>query len=199
MTADAFPLNWPITRKRTERYRRKRAKFATTFAVARDGIIKAVRLAGGKSPVISTNITLRRDGLPLANQRQPDDPGVAVYYTDRRNRPMCVACDLWDKVEDNMTAVLKTIDAIRGIERWGGQEAADVAFSGFQALPPAGAAPSSKPWWIVLGLLSPASDAEVISAYRRAKMRAHPDHGGSVQAAQDVEAAYAAFKKERGL
>lgn len=196
MTADAFPLCWPITRKRTDRWRRKRAKFATSFAVARDGILKAVKLAGGKSPIISTNISLRRDGLPLANQRQPDDPGVAVYYTDRGGRPMCVACDLWDKVEDNMTAVLKTIDAIRGIERWGGQEAADVAFSGFQALPPA---KQSRPWWEVLATTRDAPAVRVIDCYRRVKMNAHPDHGGSVAAAQEVEAAYAEFQKERGL
>lgn len=200
MTADAFPLCWPVTRKRTEGWRRKKAKFVTSFAVARDGILKAIRLAGGKGTVISTNVTLRRDGLPLAGQRNPDDPGVAVYYTGRGGRPMCVACDLWNKVEDNMTAVMKTIDAIRGIERWGGQEAADVAFSGFVALPPP---PKARAWWEVFGFQAGSRSfvqvAEVEAAYRREKMNAHPDRGGSNEPTHEVERAWQQFRKERGL
>ncbi len=50
--------------------------------------------------------------------RKPDDRGVAVYFTHLR-RSMCFTCDKWDQVEDNLYAIVKTIETLRGIERWG--------------------------------------------------------------------------------
>ncbi len=64
---DAHPLTWPLGRARTSSYSRKRAKFAATFAVARDSVLSEVRRAGGRSAVISTNVALRRDGQELAD------------------------------------------------------------------------------------------------------------------------------------
>jgi hypothetical protein len=32
---------------------------------------------------------------------------------------MCLACDRWDKVQDNIYAIAMTIEPLRGIERWG--------------------------------------------------------------------------------
>lgn len=122
MTTEAYPLSWPAGRARTERWRRERAKFDVTFARARDNIIAEIGRLAGRYPdpqvVISTNIALRRDGLPLAGQRQPDDHGVAVYFLYKK-RQMSFACDRWEKIEHNMQAIAKTIEALRGIARWG--------------------------------------------------------------------------------
>ena len=85
--------------------------------------------------VISTNIPLRRDGLPYAGQAQPNDPGVAVYFTTN-DRTTCLACDRWKTVAENIYAIAKTIEALRGIERWGSKDAVGAAFLGFAALPP---------------------------------------------------------------
>ena len=134
---EAFPLSWPAGRKRTQY--RERAKFDTTFARARDNIVREVGLLAGRygpdpQIVISTNIALRRDGLPLASQRQPDDPGVAVYFLYKK-RQMSFACDRWEKIEHNMQAIAKTIEALRGIARWGTGDMLEAAFTGFTALP----------------------------------------------------------------
>lgn len=108
MEADGIPAG----------YDREISKFKTTFARARDEVARQVDMLCGNRKaanlVISTNIPLRKDGLPLANQRKLDDPGVAVYFT-HKGKQMCFACDRWKTVEDNMQAVAKTIDAIRGI------------------------------------------------------------------------------------
>jgi len=87
MTIEAYPLQWPTGRPRTSDWKRERATFETTFARARDDITKEVALLtgrslryGGPDVIISTNTALRRDGLPLAGQRNPTDPGVAVYF-----------------------------------------------------------------------------------------------------------------------
>lgn len=104
---EAYPLCWPVGRKRTESHRREQARFKMSFARGRDEIVRQIELLTGSYPwmkrdaalIISTNVPLRRDGLPYAQQRQPENPGVAVYFTYKKNQ-MCFACDRWQKVED---------------------------------------------------------------------------------------------------
>lgn len=135
MTSEAYPLRWPVARPRSKR--RREATFSASFAAARDGLLREVRLLGGSRPVISTNVETRLDGLPYAKRRQPDDPAIAVYFV-HQGRSMCFACDCWTKVEHNIQAIRKTIEALRGIARWGSGAMVEQAFEGFRALPPAG-------------------------------------------------------------
>lgn len=200
---EAFPLYWPEGKQRTESWRRRRATFDAAFAKSRDEIVREIKLLTGSWPdpkiVISTNIALRRDGLPLANQRKPDDPGVAVYFLYKKAQ-RCFACDRWDRIEDNMQAIAKTIEALRGIERWGSGDMVDAAFAGFTALPPPDApAPAGRPWWQVLGVQAHAPTADVQAAYRRLASDHHPDRGGSNERMAEINAAFDAFRRERGL
>jgi hypothetical protein len=142
-----------------------------SFATARDCLIHEIRLLGGKLPVLSTNIPLRLDGLPYANHRQPDDKGVAVYFT-LKAKQMCFCCDRWDSISDNVQAIRKTIEALRGIERWGTGDMVQQAFTGFIALP-------GNSQWDMLGLKAGSSIAEIETAYREKAKRCHPDAGGS--------------------
>lgn len=182
MSEEAYPLQWPAGRPRTERWRRERAKFDVTFARARDNIVAEIGRLAGRYPdpnvVISTNIALRRDGLPLANQRQPDDPGVSVYFTYKK-RQMSFACDRWDKIEHNMQAIAKTIEALRGIARWGTGDMLEAAFTGFSALPPPQqpAAAGSRSWRDVFGT-GVANRTQLSEIYRRLASAHHPDRGG---------------------
>ena len=108
MTVDAFPLSWPSGKPRTRNPQRSR--FDVSLATARDCLMHEIRLLGGTLPVLSSNVQLRRDGLPYANMREPDDRGVAVYFT-LKGQQMCFCCDRWDSVADNIQAVRKTIEA----------------------------------------------------------------------------------------
>jgi len=111
-----------------------RSRFDTIFARARDQVLHEIKLLGGSSPIISTNIPLRKDGVPYATYREPRDQGVAAYFTLKR-RQMCFARDRWETISENMQAVSKTIEALRGIERWGSGSMVEQAFTGFVALP----------------------------------------------------------------
>ncbi len=193
MTIEAYPLQWPVGRPRTDRWARERAAFETTFERSRDDITREVALLtghslrwGGPEVIISTNTALRRDGLPLAGRKNPDDPGVAVYFTYKK-RPMSFACDRWDKIEHNMRAIVKTIEALRGIARWGTGDMLEAAFNGFVALPAPGAV---RPWWEVLGLPSTTTHDAIRDAYRRLRSEHHPDKGGSATRFDEVERAY---------
>ena len=167
---DACPLCWPQGWPRTKR--REKSRFAGTSGRIRDDLMREIERLGGRYVVLSTNITLRRDGLPYANQAEPADPGVAVYF-ERRGRQMVFACDKWTKVQDNMRAITKTIEAIRGIERWGASEMMERAFQAFEALP------APKSCWDILNLKPNSSVEEIDRAYRSKAKVAHPDTGGS--------------------
>lgn len=204
---EAFPLCWPTGRKRTAQHNRERARFDMTFARARDEVVRQIEMMCGKYEhyrletglIISTNIALRRDGLPLASQRQPDDPGVAVYFKYKK-RQMCFACDRWEKVEDNMQAVAKTIDALRGIARWGTGDMMEAAFTGFTALPAPGQT-SARGWREVLGVANmnpPPTMGYVESVYKMLRSKHHPDKGGNSADFNAVQSAYEQASQELG-
>jgi hypothetical protein len=184
MTAEAYPLHWPegVSRTRSP----ERARFGdVTRGRAIQELTWEIERAGGRYVVISTNIRLRQDGLPYASDRAPDDKGVAVYF-ERKGRQLVYACDRWDRVEHNMRAIQKTIEAVRGIDRWGASDMVERAFAAFEALPP-----PSEPdaWWAVLNVARSASAAEIEAAFKREAKRHHPDHGGDPAMMQKINRA----------
>lgn len=186
--AEAFPLHWPEGWPRTKSPTKSR--FDVSFTESRDGLLAEVQRLGGRYIVISTDIETRQDGLPYANQRAPKDTGVAVYF-ERKGKQMVFACDRWNTVKDNMRAVAKTIEAIRGIERWGASEMLERAFSAFVALPAPGST-RKRPWQDVLGIgpgVYPVTAAIIEDQYRRLAKKHHPDAGGSAEAFHELQQA----------
>lgn len=184
-TITAYPLCWPVGKGRTASWKRERSNFGTQKGRISPGRVtdellqEILHRLYGKDLIISTNIRLRLDGMPYADQRKVDDPGVAVYFT-YKNKPMCFACDRWIDIHDNLWAIAKTIDALRGIARWGSGDMLEAAFTGFVALPKPD---KGRKWWQVLELASEhQSEATVEEAYRRLAMKHHPDRQGGSSA-----------------
>lgn len=218
--AQAFPLDWPTGWPRTPAHAREDAKFRTGAGGYRGAegerqwrSAERVSVATGtrrvtdeldrmraRGIVVSTNLALRQDGLPRSGQREPDDSGAAVYWTDRNGKPRAMAIDRYRRIADNLAAIGATLDAMRGIERWGGATILERAFSGFVALPaPSG---NSRPWWIVLGLegRTELPTEEVTAIYKRLRSEAHPDKpGGSADRFNELAVAFDEFAKSRGL
>ena len=189
MSYTAYPLSWPLGKPRTKV--QTPAAFSTSLAQARDGLLLELERMSARNIVLSTNVELRRDGLPYAGRPQPRDTGVAVYFT-WRSEQYAFACDCWVKVEDNLQAIRKTVEAIRGIARWGTGEMVNAAFAGFRALPEQA---TSASWWQVLGVSETASVAEIAAAFRAKAKTAHPDVAtGSEEQMQLLNAA-----REQGL
>lgn len=189
---EAYPLQWPAHRPRTRYPERSKFKAPTFTVVCRELFAELDRL-GARNSVLSTNIPLRNDGMPYGRYSVPSDKGIAVYF-EHKKKQMCFACDRWDAIEDNVRAVQRTIEALRGIERWGSGDMLEAAFTGFQALP----APSSavKDWWQVLFVRRGAPLTEIEKAYRDMARLAHPDNGGSDEQMAELNAAIAAARKE---
>jgi hypothetical protein len=149
--------------------------------------------------VISSNVAVRQDGLPYANQRRPEDPGVVLYFT-RKGSDIAISCDIWHTVDANLRAIGLTIEAIRGMERWGTEEMVDAAFTGFKALPASGeTTPSAQRLWFDVLEVSPDASWDVIEAvYRRLLHKVHPDKGGSEAAFHELQAAFRQAKEVHG-
>lgn len=188
---EAYPLCWPRGRPRTRRS--EQSRFRVSFARARDGLREEIRRLGGRQLIISTNVPLRRDGLPYASVKEPADRGVAVYF-DYQGQSMCFACDKWASVAENIRAIEKTIEALRGIARWGTGDMMERAFTGFAQLEHDGA--DNSPWWEVLDVDHDASPDSVRQAYRRARRASHPDMGGDSAAFHRVQQAYEQAQQE---
>lgn len=172
---DAYPLAWPAGLPRTKRP--GSSAFDTSQAVATNCLLREIRLLGGQYVVISSNQELRRDGLPYASRKEPDDRGVAIYF-ERKGKQQCFSCDRYNTVGDNIHAIGKTIQAFRGIDRWGASDVLDRTLTAFSALPPP-SDPDSPQWASVLDIPVNASVEKIEAAFRKRAKTEHPDGGGS--------------------
>jgi DnaJ domain len=179
MSEHAFPLQWPIAWKRiTSRTWSKFGERSIDKAVS--VLLQELRRLGARTPVISANLALRKDGYPHSGQPRPTDPGIAVYFTLGKKR-VVLACDKWISPQENIYAIAKHIEALRGQERWG-VGSIEQAFAGYMALEER-TGPSC---WEVLGISPNATEQQILDAYRRKAKEAHPDAGGSSEAFAQV-------------
>lgn len=210
----AYPLFWPRGRARTPVGKRIAdapfsvgENFATTRREVREGQMhevavsrrrsKAVGLPiavdrledqlqrlGAQAIVLSTNLELRLNGQPRAGQRDPEDPGAAVWFNLNKKR-MVLACDKWTRVADNIAALAAHIRSIRSVESYG-VGTMEQAFAGYRTLEDFSG--GDMPWKRVLGfgVDTHPTLAEVESKYRTRMKEIHPDMSGQsgLQASQ---------------
>jgi hypothetical protein len=207
----AYPLQWPAGWPRTHPGAMRYGKFGTkktapgssyastadiTVAVATKRVLAELDRMGidREDIVISTNLKLRLDGLPRSDQPAPRDAGAAVYWQAGKGAPRVMAIDQYYKVEENLAAIAATLDAMRAIERHGGAQILDRAFTGFTALP----APTTRAWRQVMGFGEPTPNADQLRRrYRELASTRHPDRaGGSDAAMSELNVALAEAERE---
>jgi hypothetical protein len=210
---EAYPLTWPAGVKRSD-YWRKANFFGTRTGQQIQAVLDELRKLGARNVVISSNMPVRPDGIPYADgPQQPNgDPGVAVYWSvsmsvggEWRLVPYCMPCDKWNRIADNLHAIALSINAMRGLDRWGAVTV-EQAFAGFAELPPGQteAAPAARPWRDVIGgpwpELPPDELLDLVRGrYRRSMKLVHPDIAGPAGAAVSAELNVAMEEAEREL
>jgi hypothetical protein len=204
----AYPLDWPVGWRRTQEGVRKTGRFSkgerkyssdgqrswsshrpVTVSDSVGRILESLEKMGASRDdvVISSNVRTRLDGLPRANEKEPDDPGAAVYWRkDYKAAMRCMAIDIYENVADNLAAIAATLEAMRAIERHGGAEILERTFTGFAALPEK----ASEPWRDVLGITEQkVSPSQVDTMAKNLMKRYHPDVGGDRNKFEAVVAA----------
>lgn len=191
-----FPSGWP----RTHPSARTRGQFGD-MSIARliSDLQYQMKQLDAHDLRVDTDLQMRRDGLPYSNQRQPDDPGVVVYWRVGA-RSYAIACDAYDRVNANLRAIVKTIEAKRGIDRWGAATA-EREFAGYEALPPPSGASTLKPRrppHEVLGVHQDAPESVVAAAFRARARELHPDvAGGDADAFRELKEARDELLRQR--
>jgi hypothetical protein len=152
--------------------------------VAVDRLEDQLERLGAQAVVLSTNLELRLNGQPRAGQRDPEDPGAAVWFNLNKKR-MVLACDKWTRVADNIAALAAHIRSIRSVESYG-VGTMEQAFEGYRTLEDFSS--GTLPWKRVLGFRDDSRPtlAEVESKYRTRMKEIHPDMSGQsgLQASQ---------------
>lgn len=189
----AYPLQWPTNWPRTKS--RSRALFKTTWGSSVMQLMDELRRMEATHVVLSTNLSLRRDGLPYANGPQPEDVGAAVYFM-LNGQQQCIPCDRWDRVEHNIRAIGLTVAALRGLDRWGAKETVNAAFRGFAALPHMPSSESFETKQKVQHFADCVDKDMARGRYLRLVKELHPDMGGSVEEFQEMKNQYEKYLKE---
>lgn len=187
--AEAYPLQWPIGRARWSGRR-------TTSAFKMDANSMQKHLFDELARMQATGVVVSTNQAGFAKDNRTMDPGVAVYFK-RKGQELCIACDKYIKVADNLHAVGMAVEAFRMLERHGTGEMVDAAFSGFKALPESViiTPDTSRAWHEVLQVSSTADWEVVKAAYNRLLHKTHPDKGGSDYAFQELQRAYKQAKE----
>lgn len=187
----AYPLAWPPGWARASirqparfgkrvwnrKYKSQQLQ-SLSVTVAVERLTVELENMGAMSTTLSTDLQLRQDGMPRSNQGEPGDPGVCLYFR-MKGKDYCMPCDKWDRVADNIGAIAKHIEALRGQERWGVGDLSR-AFAGYQALPaPDGGSPNDVPQWVLaLGFMTDDLTLGVYEdRYKDLARKHHPDIG----------------------
>jgi hypothetical protein len=183
----AYPLKWPLGYKRTLPADRVSSNFKQTMDKAQRLLREEVRRMNGEDLIVSTDLRYREDGMLYASEmkRKSIEPGVAIYFK-YKGKDVAMCCDKYVTIWENIYALAKGIDALRGMERWGVSEFMDRAFAGFTAIPEK----SEGNFWGILGI-DPTNDEDVIrKAYLTEAKKHHPDRGGDDMVFSAVQDAY---------
>lgn len=178
---------WPSSKARTESP--SRSRFGDhSLSKCIDRLEYEMERMGADVACVYSELPLSvRSGQPIQGWRRSDDHGVTVVF-QRGGKEYVFAVDLWDNPYDNLHAISLSIEAIRGLERWGGGLLVDQTLSGFAALP------APKSWRDILGNVKTLASAE--ANYRSLAKSAHPDTGGSMGAMTELNAAIEAAREE---
>jgi hypothetical protein len=174
-----YPLQWPNGYQRSQD--RINSSFKQTMGRAQKFLLDEVERLKAKDLIVSTNLRVRNDGGLYADDMDKviPDPGVAIYFK-YKGKEISMCCDQYKRVWENIYALAKGIEALRGMDRWGVSDFLDRAFTGFAALPAA----RVTLWFEVLGFkIEPAYDDAKKNYYELAK-KFHPDANGGIETYQ---------------
>lgn len=123
------------------------------------------------------------------------DPAVALWWLDKNDILHVLACDRYSSMGENMHAIRLTLEAMRGLERWGAMTQEQAA-EGTRLLM---IEDRSKPrWWDILGVERSWPLGAIEAVWKTKAEKAHPDRGGDTAQLAALNAAMDTARREKG-
>ena len=176
--------------------RRSRIVFRVEWANTLDLLFRELERLGAKNVVIEIGLRpedIRRDGWPRAGARVPEHPGVVLSF-ESRHGPLRYLTDTHADWQHNVRAIALGLEALRAIDRYGVTTSGE-QYAGWKALGTGGsdaATPTKRQEAerFLCGVVGEHVGALSFKAlYRQALIKAHPDHGGSLEKLEQVRQA----------
>lgn len=183
------PLDWPSTWRRDPPMDRSRFT-EVTDQQAYKRLLEEVRLWKVSDVVVSSNLRRNVNGLPTVNQRQPDDAGVALWFT-LNGVSSVIACDRYPEVWENLVGLAHAVSAYRMLGRHCSQEMIAHAARGLRELGPA-----REDWREVLPGCTTIGEARRLA--HKLLAQHHPDRGGADEKFKRVAEAWADARRAFG-
>lgn len=184
--------------------RRQRSNFSASWSATLSLLTSELRHLGAKDRELLVAIRpedFRLDGKPRANAKQ-EHPGVILSF-DAKVGHLSYAVDTFDRWQDNVRGIAKSLEALRMVDRYGTTKHGE-QYRGFLALEataaPAGFANTN----VALGYLIDIAyrvetfnrDDDPARILRVAQRVTHPDTGGDAAEFQRVSLAEAKLREE---
>jgi len=180
--------------------RRQRSNFSASWSATLSLLNSELRHLGARERELLVAIRpedFRLDGKPRANAKQ-EHPGVILSF-DAKVGHLSYAVDTFDRWQDNVRGIAKSLEALRMVDRYGTTKHGE-QYRGFLALEataaPAGfeTADHALTWLARLADVSALGEPRAI--LRLAKRVAHPDLGGDAATFRRVSLAEAKLREE---
>lgn len=167
--------------------RRTRSNFSALMTDRLELLRRELRMLGAKNIELLVAIPaeqFRLDGYPRATARA-EHPGIILSFDTPNLGHLSYPCDSFDRWEDNLYGVAKSLEALRMVDRYGVTKRGE-QYRGFLALE-ATAMPSTpfthEPdsilgWLMRIPGVETAAGDHIATVLRRAQRATHPDHGG---------------------
>jgi hypothetical protein len=191
----------------TPHHRRQRSRFDSTYSQTLDLLERELRHLCAKQVIIQTYHfieDLRRDGLPRANARVPQSPGVILSFNSKHGA-LSYPCDTFTKWEDNLRAIALALEALRTVDRYGVTKTGE-QYRGWTALPPADsktleqeAAEFLSAYWVCSASDILRDKSSFLSTYKAAVLVMHPDKGGKHEDFVRLQQFANILKKKHGI
>lgn len=195
---------WPGQRTQSK----QRSQFSAPWGSTLELLEKELRALRAKDVLLQTFHTegqIRQDGLPYANARTPEDPGVILTF-ESKHGPLSFPCDTYRDWKDNVRAIALSMEKLRAVDRYGVTKS-DEQYRGWKALPGGNTGPTLSALGAARRVATAGFPAETVlndpvaakRAIRAAMARAHPDAGGTAERFHEITQAKEVLEAHHGI